>query len=77
MIGPKILGDRTGLSSFWVLFTIVLFGGLWGFAGMIVGVPVFAVIYDLVKKFVRRGLMRREQNEVWDQYKADYPDDAT
>ena len=74
VIGPKILGDRTGLSSFWVLFTIVLFGGLWGFAGMIVGVPLFAVIYDLVKKFVRRGLIRRDQNEVWEKYKADYPD---
>ena len=76
VIGPKILGDRTGLSSFWVLFTIVLFGGLWGFVGMIVGVPLFAVIYDLVKKLVRRGLLKREQNEVWDQYKADYPDEA-
>ena len=76
VIGPKILGDRTGLSSFWVLFTIVLFGGLWGFAGMIVGVPLFAVIYDLVKKLVRRGLAKREQNEVWDKYKADYPDEA-
>ena len=44
IIGPKILGNTTGLSSFWVLFAILLFGGLWGFAGMIVGVPLFAVI---------------------------------
>ena len=42
IIGPKILGNTTGLSSFWVLFAILLFGGLWGFAGMIVGVPLFA-----------------------------------
>ena len=76
VIGPKILGDRTGLSSFWVLFTIVLFGGLWGVVGMVIGVPLFAVIYDMVKKFVRRGLLKREQNEVWDKYKADYPDEA-
>ena len=47
VIGPKILGDRTGLSSFWVLFTIILFGGLWGVFGMVIGVPLFAVIYDL------------------------------
>lgn len=59
VIGPKILGDRTGLSSFWVLFTIILFGGLWGVFGMVIGVPLFAVIYDTVKKMVRRGLDKR------------------
>ena len=75
IIGPKILGDRTGLSSFWVLFTIVLFGGLWGVFGMVVGVPLFAVIYDTVKKLVRRGLARQGQSYLWDKYKADYPDE--
>ena len=45
IIGPKILGDRTGLSSFWVLFAIVLFGGLWGLVGMVICVPVFALRY--------------------------------
>ena len=59
VIGPKILGDRTGLSSFWVLFTIILFGGLWGVFGMVIGVPLFAVIYDTVKKLVRRGLDKK------------------
>ena len=43
VIGPKILGDRTGLSSFWVLFGIILFGGLWGLVGMVVAVPLVAV----------------------------------
>ena len=75
IIGPKILGDRTGLSSFWVLFAIVLFGGLWGLVGMVVCVPVFAVLYDTVKKLVRRGLLRKGGIELWEQYKADYPDD--
>ncbi|MGM9550500.1 MAG: AI-2E family transporter [Faecousia sp.] len=75
VIGPKILGDRTGLSSFWVLFTIILFGGLWGIVGMVIGVPLFAVIYDIIKKLVRRGLDRKGQIEAWDQYKADYPDE--
>lgn len=75
VIGPAILGDRTGLSSFWVLFAIILFGELWGIAGMVVCVPLFAVIYDIVKKLVRRGLNKQNQIHVWEQYKADYPDE--
>lgn len=75
VIGPAILGDRTGLSSFWVLFAIILCGGLWGIAGMVICVPMFAVIYDTVKKLVRRGLHNKGQTELWDHYKADYPDE--
>ena len=75
VIGPAILGDRTGLSSFWVLFAIILCGGLWGIAGMVICVPMFAVIYDTVKKLVRRGLHTKGQTELWDHYKADYPDE--
>ena len=75
VIGPAILGDRTGLSSFWVLFAIILCGGLWGVAGMVICVPMFAVIYDVVKKLVRRGLNNKGQIQLWDQYKADYPDE--
>ena len=41
VIGPKILGDSTGLSAFWVVFSILLGGGLFGFVGMIAGVPTF------------------------------------
>jgi predicted PurR-regulated permease PerM len=58
VLGPKILGDRIGLSSFWVLFGILLFGGLFGFVGMLVGVPLFAVIYDILRKLVDYGLER-------------------
>lgn len=75
VIGPAILGDRTGLSSFWVLFAIILCGGLWGIAGMIICVPMFAVIYDTIKKLVRRGLQNKGQMELWDHYKTDYPDE--
>lgn len=75
IIGPAILGDRTGISSFWVLFTIILCGGLWGIVGMVIAVPLFAVIYDIIKKLVRRGLYNKEQFELWQQYKADYPDE--
>ena len=68
VIGPKILGSSTGLSSFWVLFSILLFGGLWGFVGMIVGVPLFAVIYDVIKKLVVYGLGRHGQAQMYDDY---------
>ena len=68
IIGPKILGNTTGLSSFWVLFAILLFGGLWGFVGMIVGVPLFAVIYDVIKKLVIHGLRRNEEIELLQTY---------
>lgn len=74
VIGPKILGNRTGLPGFWVMFSIILFGGLWGIVGMVICVPVFAVIYDLVKKFVHRGLKMRNHIELWEQYRAKYPD---
>lgn len=77
VIGPAILGDRTGLSSFWVLFAIILFGELWGIVGMVVCVPMFAVIYDIIKKLVRRGLVQKNQIEVWEQYKAEYPDEIS
>ena len=75
IIGPAILGDRTGVSSFWVLFSIILFGGLWGIVGMVIAVPLFAVIYDTIKRLVKRGLFKHEQIEIWEQYKADYPDE--
>lgn len=59
ILGPKILGNSTGLSSFWVLFSILLFGGLLGFVGMIIGVPTFAVIYRLVTEFTKWRLGKK------------------
>lgn len=59
ILGPKILGDKTGLSSFWVIFSITLFGGYWGFIGMAVGVPVFAVLYAAWKAFINRSLRKK------------------
>ena len=72
IIGPKILGNHTGVSSFWVLFSILLFGGLWGLGGMIVAVPLFAVLYDLLKRLVRRGLAKNGCIDVLKQYNEDY-----
>ena len=56
IIGPKILGNSTGLSAFWVVFSILLGGGLFGFVGMILGVPTFAVIYYIVRMLINHRL---------------------
>ena len=57
IIGPKILGSSTGLSSFWVIFSITFFGGLWGIFGMIIGVPIFAIIFASIKSLVESKLL--------------------
>lgn len=56
ILGPRILADSTGLPPFWVLVAIVVGGGLFGFAGMIAGVPLLAVIYTLISEFVKTRL---------------------
>ncbi len=68
ILGPKILGDSTGLASFWVLFAIILFGGLFGFAGMVLGVPVFAMIYSMISRVVAHGLRRRGLSDATKDY---------
>lgn len=62
ILGPKILGDSTGLSSFWVLFSIIVFGGLFGFVGMLIGVPLFAVIYSLVGGVIQSRLTKKKMS---------------
>lgn len=69
ILGPKILGNSTGLSSFWVLFSILLFGGLFGFVGMIIAVPAFAVIYDLVARAVNHSLRIKKLSQKTSDYK--------
>ena len=68
IIGPKILGDSTGLSSFWVVVAIVVGGGLFGFLGMLLGVPVVAVLYYLVGNFVKWLLRRKDFPEETGKY---------
>lgn len=60
ILGPKILGDSTGLSAIWVLISIVTCGGLFGFPGMILGVPTFAVLYALVREWVHKRLKAKK-----------------
>lgn len=59
ILGPKILGDSTGISAIWVLVAIVVGGGLFGFAGMLLGVPTFAVLYMLTKEYVGNRLAEK------------------
>ena len=66
ILGPKILGNTTNLSSFWVLFAILLFGGVFGIVGMVIGVPVFAFIYQLIREWV---LDRLEEQKLQTQKK--------
>lgn len=59
IIGPKILGNTTGISEFWVTFALLLFGGIFGFLGMIIGVPAFAVVYYAVVQFMNKKLIKK------------------
>ena len=67
-LGPKILGDKIGISSFWILFAILFFGSYWGVIGMIVGVPLFGVIYDLAKRIIRFGLNKHGREDMMEEY---------
>ena len=59
IIGPTILGDSTGLSAFWVVVSILVGGGLFGFIGMVIGVPTFAVFYNIIKNLVEYFLSKK------------------
>lgn len=75
-LGPKILGSSTGLTGFWVIFAITFFGGLMGVIGMIIGVPIFAVIYAAVRSGVNIMLQKKEMPTSTQQYeKVDYVDE--
>ena len=76
ILGPKILGNSTGLSSFWVMFAILIFGGLFGFVGMAVGVPLFAVIYSIVSEYINHLLHNRGLSEDTNDYRGDKRLDA-
>ena len=68
ILGPKILGNSTGLSSFWVVFAILIGGGMFGVPGMILGVPTFAVIYYIVRNIVNYFLRKRSLPDKTDEY---------
>ena len=59
ILGPRILGDTTGISSFWVLFSIIFFGGIFGIPGMILGVPLFACFYHGMRRLIHYRLAKK------------------
>lgn len=76
ILGPKILGDATGLTGFWVIFSITFFGGLFGILGMVAGVPIFSVIYAAIRSIINTRLAAKGLESETDAYvNADYVDD--
>lgn len=68
IIGPKILGDSTGLSAFWILTSISIAGGLFGFFGMLLGVPVFAVIYYIIQQIIKCRMEKKHLSPDTEEY---------
>ena len=78
LIGPKILGSTVGINGFWVMFSIILGAGLFGFWGMLLGVPVFVVIYTIINNSVDEKLRRSELPVETEDYRdLEYIDPAT
>ncbi len=73
VIGPKILGDSIGVSALWVVISITLCGGFFGFAGMVFGVPLVAVCYALFKQYVEKRLRHKNMPQHTNFYKNDPP----
>ena len=69
IIGPKILGSSVGINGFWVMFSIILGAGLFSFWGMLLGVPVFVVIYTAINNAIDRKLRRSDLPHRTDDYK--------
>ena len=72
IIDPFIVGDHVNISSMSVIFAVILFGGLWGFFGLLIGVPTYAVIYDIVKKIVIHQLKKRGRYELVEKFNRKY-----
>lgn len=68
ILGPKLLGVSTGISSFWVLFAVIVAGGFFKFPGMIIGVPAFAVIYAAFKTYIENRLEKKQLELPSDNY---------
>lgn len=70
ILGPKILGNSTGLTAFWVMFAILLGNGLFGLVGMILGVPTFAVIYSIIVSMINNILKEKGLSVETKEYAA-------
>lgn len=68
IIGPKILGDSLGISAFWILFSLLVAGKIFGFIGMVIGVPLFVFIYSIIKDIVEYRLDKKGLPKDTDKY---------
>ena len=69
VIGPKILGNTVGISGFWVLASITIAASIFGFAGMLLGVPVFALLYVIISDSVNARLRKKQHSTVTEDYR--------
>ena len=74
IIGPKILGDSIGISAFWILFSLLVAGKVLGLVGMIIGVPLFAIIYSIIKDIIEAKLRKKGLPTETDDYITDARD---
>ena len=68
IIGPRILGGRLGISEFWILVSITVLGSVFGFPGMVLGVPLFTILYTLISEAVRSALKKKALPEETEEY---------
>lgn len=69
LIGPKILGDSLGISAFWILFSLLVAGKLFGFIGLVIGVPLFVFVYAILKDVIEARLVKKGLPKETDHYK--------
>ena len=72
IIDPMIVGDHVNVSSLSVIFAVITFGGLWGFFGLLIGVPTYAVIYDIIKRIVCHTLKKRGKHDLVEKFNSEY-----
>ncbi len=77
IIDPHIVGGNIKLPSVWVIFAVILFGGLWGFPGLLVGVPTFAIIYDIIGKICSYMLKKNGKYNLLVQFRKKQKDSET
>lgn len=71
ILGPKLLGDSLGLTSFWIIFSVAIMTGVFGIIGMVIGVPLFAIIYMIVKDFINSRLEKKGKSTNTNDYIGD------
>lgn len=72
IIDPHIVGGNIQISPFCVIFAVLFFGGLWGFIGLLIGVPTFAVIYDIIKKIIYARLIKTGKKDILKAHLAEF-----